>query len=54
MGVTALLRKPFDLEPQRDASKQAWEVNASMWYAFGVRRPDFGVLLRYQAQISAT
>lgn len=42
-------RKGFGLEPQRDASKQAWELNASMWYAYGVRRPAHGVLLRFQA-----
>lgn len=41
-------RKGFSIEPERDASKQAWELNASMWYAYGVRRPAFGVLLRHQ------
>lgn len=42
-------RKTFSIEPQRDASKQAWEFNASMWYAFGALDPTNGVLLRHQA-----
>jgi hypothetical protein len=39
-------RKSFDIEPQRDASKQAWELNASMWYAFGVADPTKAVLIQ--------
>ena len=42
-------RKVFDIEPQRDASKQAWELNASMWYACGKYNPKWGVLLRHNA-----
>lgn len=39
------VRKPFTIEPQRDASRGAggWELNASMEYAYGVYRPTFGV-----------
>lgn len=39
------LRKDFTLEPERDASKRAWELNASMMYAHGVWRPKWGVQL---------
>lgn len=42
-------RKQFDIEPQRDASKQAWELNASMWYVAGVWNKNMGVLLRHNA-----
>ena len=42
-------RKGFSIEPQRDASKQAWELNASMWYVAGVLDPKKAVLLRHQA-----
>ena len=37
------LRRDFRLEPERDASKRAWELNASMLYAHGVWRPLWGV-----------
>lgn len=37
------LRRDYRLEPERDASKRAWELNASMMYAEGVWRPAFGV-----------
>jgi hypothetical protein len=40
-------RKAFGIEPERDASKQAWELNASMWYAYGVWDPARAVLLRH-------
>jgi hypothetical protein len=40
-------RKLFSIEPQRDASKQAWELNASMWYGYGVLDPNKAVLLRH-------
>ena len=37
------LRRDFRIEPERDASKRAWELNASMLYAHGVWRPLWGV-----------
>jgi hypothetical protein len=37
------LRKPFTMEPERDASLRAWELNASIGYAHGVIRDEFGV-----------
>ncbi len=39
------LRNPFHIEPQRDASRSAgaWELNASMEYAYGVYRATRGV-----------
>ncbi|MFA6135633.1 MAG: hypothetical protein WC869_16615 [Phycisphaerae bacterium] len=40
-------RKAFSIEPERDASKQAWELNASMWYATGGWDASRGILLRH-------
>lgn len=37
------LRRAFRLEPERDASRRGYELNASMLYAAGVWRPKFGV-----------
>lgn len=38
------IRKAFSIEPQRDASRSGggWELNATMWYAYGVYRAKFG------------
>lgn len=38
------VRKPFEIEPQRDASRGGggWELNARMEYAYGVYRATFG------------
>jgi hypothetical protein len=49
LAIALDTRKPFGIEPQRDASKQAWELNASMWYVAGQWRPDFGVCLYHNA-----
>lgn len=38
-------RKTPTMEPERDASKRAWELNASAGYAKGVRRDVCGVKL---------
>jgi len=38
------LRKPITIEPERDASKRAWELNMSAMYAAGVWRPLWGVM----------
>lgn len=37
------LRKDVMMEPERDASKRAWELNISAMYATGVWRPTWGV-----------
>jgi len=39
------IRKAFGIETQRDASYGggAWELNATMWYAYGTYRVKFGV-----------
>jgi len=37
------IRRPFRLEPERDASRRGWEINATMIYAYGVWRPTHGV-----------
>lgn len=42
------MRQPFTINPQWDASYSgngAWELNASMEYAYGVYRPTYGVQL---------
>lgn len=39
-------RSPFTIEPERDASRQAWTLNANMHYATGLWRPVTGVQLR--------
>ena len=36
-------RRAPRLEPERDASQRAWELNMTAGYAFGVRRDTFGV-----------
>lgn len=38
-------RRPFMIEPERDASRQLTELNASMWYAAGVWRASFAVAI---------
>jgi hypothetical protein len=35
-------RRAMQLEPERDASKLAWELNMSAWYGVAVRRGEFG------------
>lgn len=37
------LRRRPRLEPERDASRRAWELNMTAVYAFGVWRPLFGI-----------
>ena len=37
------LRRDYRIERERDASKRAWELNATMLYAHGVWRPTWGV-----------
>lgn len=38
------VRRPPRMEPQRDASARAWELNLTSVFAHGVWRPLFGVL----------
>lgn len=37
------VRRAYRLEPERDASRRGWELNASSLYAAGVWRPKWGV-----------
>lgn len=37
------VRRPMRLEPERDASARAWELNMTMLYAHGKWRDDWGV-----------
>ena len=39
------VRVPFTIEPERDASRRGYELNATGTYAAGVWRPRFGVQL---------
>lgn len=38
-------RRPFNIRPQRDESRELTELNASMWYVAGTWRPQFAVSL---------
>ena len=42
-------RKAPVLEPERDASKRAWELNMSAGYAYGIIRAEMGVYIRSDA-----
>jgi hypothetical protein len=38
------VRRAYRLEPERDASLRAWELNATMVYAYGLgERPTWGI-----------
>lgn len=39
------MRKPFNIRPERDESRELTELNASMWYAAGTWRSDFAVAI---------
>jgi len=39
------MRRPFRLEPERDASRRGLELNASSVYAYGTWRPQYGVAI---------
>jgi hypothetical protein len=39
-------RRPIRIEPERNASRRAWEFNMSAVYAKGVWRPDRAILLQ--------
>ena len=43
------VRRAFRLEPERDASKRGWELNASGMFAAGVWRPKFGIRATFDA-----
>lgn len=38
-------RRAFNLRPQRDESREAFELNFSLWFGHGVWRPEAGVKL---------
>jgi hypothetical protein len=38
-------RDPFNIEPQRDASRGAWELNANLRFAAGLWRPACGITI---------
>lgn len=42
-------RKNPTLEPERDASRLAWELNMSAGYAVGILRQEFAVKLTHDA-----
>lgn len=44
------LRRDFRIERERDASKRAWELTASMLYAHGIWRPKWGVKILHDNQ----
>lgn len=44
-------RRAFRLEPERDASRRAWELNLSAVYAHGVWRPKWGIQGLFDASV---
>lgn len=48
------LRRAFRIEPERDASRRGWELNASMLYAAGVWRPKWGVQMVATSVVPST
>jgi hypothetical protein len=42
-------RKAFNIRPQRDESREAWELNASLWFGYGVWRANMGVKITHDA-----
>lgn len=46
-------RKVFDIRGQRDESKEATEMNASIWFAHGVWDPTQGIQIISDAQASS-
>jgi hypothetical protein len=45
------VRRAFRLEPERDASRRGWELNASGMFAAGVWRPKFGIKATFDASL---
>lgn len=43
------MRRSPRLEPERDASKRAWELNETAGYAYGIRRDAFGAKIEADA-----
>lgn len=43
MALALDVRRGFRIERERDASRRAWELNASQIYAYGVWRPTWGI-----------
>lgn len=52
-GLALDIRRGLRLEPERDASLRQTELNATMVFAHGVWRPNYGVKLASQATLSA-
>ena len=48
------MRRQPRIEPERDASRRAWELNLSAVYAHGVWRPTFGVAGLFDAATPTT
>jgi hypothetical protein len=40
------MRRPFRVEPERDASRRGLELNASSIYAYGLWRPQYGIAIQ--------
>lgn len=49
MAIGLDVRKPPTLEPERDASLRAWELNVSAGYAKAVIRDEYGVKYKHDA-----
>jgi hypothetical protein len=53
MALALDVRRAPRIEPERDASRRATELNLSAVYAHGVWRPKFGVKLISDATVPA-
>lgn len=49
MAIAYDERKAFNIRPQRDESREAWELNASLWFGYGVWRANMGVKITHDA-----
>lgn len=50
-AVALDVRRAVRIEPERDASRRGWELNATMVWAAGVWRPKFGVQALFDATL---
>jgi N4-gp56 family major capsid protein len=48
-ALAMALKRDFEIEPQRDASNRAWELNATAVYGVGELDDDYGVEMYFDA-----
>jgi N4-gp56 family major capsid protein len=50
-GLALAMKRDFNIEPQRDASNRAWELNATAAYAVGELDDSYGVEMYFDAAL---